>query len=378
MLVLIYLIAAALIADLVPPSFAFYYYILANSCLAVVTILMAKKMGIVFLKKFKWLRTFGNAAWLAAYVAAFQVVLAVSLGFIVGFGKSPYSFKPLPLATNALFVASSTIGIEFSRAYLLKRLDRKFRSKSTLVIVIALLYFALAVYGFRRSLVLSPLELLKFTGQRIIPTLSQQLFATLLAYIGGAYASIVYFAIVRAFEWFSPLLPDLDWTLSGFVNTLAPVVGYFLLEREIETRKRLRVAQESLSSWAATAAVSLLLLLFFTGTFGYHPAIVGSGSMRPVIDVGDIVVVQHVSPEELKVGDIVQYYSPEGYTITHRIIEIREGPEGKIFITKGDANEMADAPFTADRIVGKVVFVIPKLGYIPLAMRKLVRYYAGM
>ncbi len=378
MLVVLCLIAVTILGKFVPAKFLFRYYIMAYILLATVSILQAKKKGLIIFKKFGRLRSFGSPMRFAAYVAALQVVLAISFGFIVGFGKSPYSFTVPALVTNLLFVFSSVVGIELSRSYILRSTERKIKSREALILTISSLYFAVAIYPAMQSLSPSPLSVLKFFGQRVIPLFSQQLFATLLAYIGGAYASITYFTILRAFEWFSPLLPDLDWTLNGFVATMAPVAGYFLLERELERGKRVKIAKESVSSWAATAAASILLIAFFSGAFGYHPAIVGSGSMQPAIDVGDIVVVQHVSPEELKVGDIVQYYSTEGYTITHRIIEIRETEEGEVFITKGDANEIADAPFTADRVVGKVIFVIPKLGYIPLVMRKLIRYYAGM
>ena len=376
MLVLIYLIATTLVANFIPPLLVFYYYILANSGLLILTVAKAKRRGIELLKRSIRLRTFGSPLQLAAYIATLQVVLAVSLGFVIGFGKSPHSLKPIPLLTNVAFLTTSILGAEISRAYLLRKFGRKFRSKSVLVVSIATLYFVLSMSSFTLPRT-SPLELLKFFGYKIVPTFAQQLFATMLAFFGGARASITYFAIVRSFEWFSPLLPDLDWTLNAFISTIPSVTGYFLLERETEGKK-VKVANESLASWAATAAASILLLLFFTGSFGYHPAIVGSGSMRPAIDVGDVVIVQHVNPDELKVGDVVQYYSGEGYTITHRIVDIRETAEGKIFITKGDANELADTPFTEDRIVGKVVFVIPKLGYLPLLARKLADYYAGM
>ena len=39
----------------------------------------------------------------------------------------------------------------------------------------------------------------------------------------------------------------------------------------------------------------------------------------------------------------------------------------KIFITKGDANSEPDVdPVMPDQVTGKVVFTIPKLGWIPI------------
>ena len=94
--------------------------------------------------------------------------------------------------------------------------------------------------------------------------------------------------------------------------------------------------------------------------------IVLSGSMVPVMQVGDAIVVTHINPEDIRVGDIIAFKDPGGkpnVLITHRVIGIDS--ETLNFHTKGDAVEDTD-PFivTAEDVVGKAVFSIPYMGYL--------------
>lgn len=108
------------------------------------------------------------------------------------------------------------------------------------------------------------------------------------------------------------------------------------------------------------------LIPFFTGS--EEPLIVLSGSMTPVMLPGDTIVVRSVSPNDLAVGDVVAFKDPGGKPdtlITHRIISLEEGEE-RIFQTKGDANKAEDDfKVPASNVVGKLIFVIPFVGYLP-------------
>lgn len=98
--------------------------------------------------------------------------------------------------------------------------------------------------------------------------------------------------------------------------------------------------------------------------------IIASGSMEPNIKVYDMVVNQRVSPYELKVGDIITFFSESkmsyGLTITHRVIGITQDAEGNYYFrTKGDANNSTDDYLVPeDHIVGKAIVKVPKMGYV--------------
>lgn len=111
--------------------------------------------------------------------------------------------------------------------------------------------------------------------------------------------------------------------------------------------------------------VLALFVLFAPRLSGWQIDTVLSGSMSPVLKVGDAVVTKPVDPNAITVGDIITYRSPvDGKLVTHRVVEV-EKHSAPIFRTKGDANSSADSYLVpAQNIVGKVSFHIPLLGYV--------------
>ncbi|WP_167954752.1 signal peptidase I [Anaerosporobacter faecicola] len=96
--------------------------------------------------------------------------------------------------------------------------------------------------------------------------------------------------------------------------------------------------------------------------FGYRVLRVISISMRPTIGKGDCILIKNVDHEQLKVGDIITFYSDnpqiQGYFNTHRIHEIRydEKLQEVVYITKGDNNTNSDSwEVRKDQIVGKYI-----------------------
>jgi len=125
---------------------------------------------------------------------------------------------------------------------------------------------------------------------------------------------------------------------------------------------------------AVLALIAILLIIFLSfyrpvqlwGDTRYEP--VYTGSMEPAIPVGSVVVIKPANPDTLKVGDIICFKieSESSTTVTHRIINITD--EG--FITKGDANEDPDQWIVKkENVIGKVIAVIPYLGYLGYFVR---------
>lgn len=103
----------------------------------------------------------------------------------------------------------------------------------------------------------------------------------------------------------------------------------------------------------------------------FNAYVVLSGSMLPEIAVKDIVVTKKVPAEELEIGDIITFISPDtrygGISITHRILDKKydESLGSYTYRTKGDNNNVADTALVPNtNILGKVILKVPKLGYI--------------
>lgn len=94
-----------------------------------------------------------------------------------------------------------------------------------------------------------------------------------------------------------------------------------------------------------------------------------SPSMTPVIKVYDVVVNIRVDdPTSIQPGDIITYKSAaansEGMTITHRVIEVSQLPDGTYeYMTQGDNNKEPDSLYvTFDKVIGKEILIIPQIG----------------
>ena len=86
--------------------------------------------------------------------------------------------------------------------------------------------------------------------------------------------------------------------------------------------------------------------------------------------VGDVALTRPVDPGDLRVGDVVRFR--EGNTpILHRLIKIERSPQGRLFVTQGDANNAPDPPIIAEQIEGKVVFTIPEAGWVPITLGRI-------
>ncbi len=93
--------------------------------------------------------------------------------------------------------------------------------------------------------------------------------------------------------------------------------------------------------------------------FGYHVFRVSSGSMEPELNIGDIILVKEVAPEEIHEGDIITYNGEvgefDGKVITHKVIEEPEEADGVWEIqTQGIAEGvLPDPQITYDQVEGK-------------------------
>lgn len=101
-----------------------------------------------------------------------------------------------------------------------------------------------------------------------------------------------------------------------------------------------------------------------------------SPSMVPSINVFDAVIAYKPNSNNLKKGDIITFRSTDarytGLTVTHRILQVIDDEVGiKKFRTKGDNNTTADDSLVnSENIYGKVIFVIPWLGYLQFFLTK--------
>ena len=108
--------------------------------------------------------------------------------------------------------------------------------------------------------------------------------------------------------------------------------------------------------------------------------VVASGSMIPVLEVYDVLIVSGHEPfDELEVGDIIVFDRPSDHNrvIVHRVASILD-EDPRTIRTKGDANPASipgtDFPITDEEYIGKVAYTLPQVGYITQLLKPPINY----
>lgn len=108
--------------------------------------------------------------------------------------------------------------------------------------------------------------------------------------------------------------------------------------------------------------------------------VVASGSMIPVLQVYDVIVIQGHEPfEEIEIGDIIVFNRPSDHdrVIVHRVVAITND-EPREIRTQGDANTHSiagtDFPITEEDYIGKVEHILPQIGYVTQVLKPPTNY----
>lgn len=135
------------------------------------------------------------------------------------------------------------------------------------------------------------------------------------------------------------------------------------------------------------AMLSIYLLFVIVQRFtnnssilGYRVFTIATGSMEPVYNINDVILVKDTDPSTLKKGDDIAYLgnrdAVKGLIVTHRIIRIETFSDGKVHYTlKGVNNKYEDPSITADQILGKVVGKLPVVNFINHVVKNIYGFF---
>ncbi|EGP94040.1 signal peptidase I [Nitrosarchaeum koreense] len=167
------------------------------------------------------------------------------------------------------------------------------------------------------------------------------------------------------------------YLLPIFLGVLGGVAAYLILKNNDYQK-----AKRSLFLGIILTLIPVFIVISFEVVYGTQNPfyVIASGSMIPVLEVYDIVVIQgHVPFEEIEVDDIIVFNHPSGHdrVIVHRVASIIDD-NPKTIRTKGDANPASipgtDFPITQDEYIGKVSYVIPQAGYVTQLLKPPMNY----
>lgn len=305
------------------------------------------------------------------YLAAFYMALRAFGGLIHGFGKSPYNLSFLGIIQNLFLFISVLIGREVARGYLVN--NRRKKDININLVVITFLFSLTSIPLSKVINIQNSLDLIRFIGEEVLPQISLNIFATYLVLLGGPVLSIIYIGITQGIQYISPILGDLKWITSAIIGILAPIFSFMFLQyaylKESKEIKIRNFKKEKPLGWIITSFISVMIIWFFVGVFPLYPSVIVTGSMMPMIKPGDMVIVKKVKSSEVKLGEVIQYRQDDIY-IFHRVVDIMEEKGEVAYQAKGDNNSVPDADLVSPAMIkGKVIKVIPKIGWPTLLLR---------
>lgn len=124
---------------------------------------------------------------------------------------------------------------------------------------------------------------------------------------------------------------------------------------------------------AAVALLAVVVAVLLASSvvpraMGAVPLTVLTGSMQPALNPGDLAVVKPIEdPGTIRIGEVISFRPESGseLLVTHRVVATSVLGTGEIqLITKGDANEAADAPIEGAQAVGRFAYRVPFVGHV--------------
>jgi len=318
------------------------------------------------------LKTRGALHFWSFNFAVIMIVVQFIAGLMDGLGKSPYNHSLTGIISNIFIVGTLLIGRELVRNYLVNSITHV---ESYKIFIMAALFMTLISFPMDKFTSFNSYEeIVKFIAQYLAPEFSKNLLATVLVFYGGAMSSIIFMGTLEAFQYLSPILPDLKWITAALVGILTPVFlssfAQIVYEDEAKIRGRKDQKEDNPLSWIITSLTSIGIVWFAVGVFPVYPSVIATGSMIPMIQPGDVILVdKKVDANKLSKGQVIQF-KRDNILISHRVIDIVETDGAISYKTQGDNNSGPDTELVSPQDVkGEIIKVIPKLGWPTLLVK---------
>lgn len=316
-----------------------------------------------------------------AFLAAILLIGArvVTAAFFGSFSTSPYDHSIMGLFRNLIGQFPVLFVREAFRSEILFRVFHMRRGwKRGLLAAFITACFISVELNYAKLASMQELKtFVIYLFEVILPLVMEHIFLSVLDLYGSCRSGFCYAALLTAFEWYFPVLPNVNWLAETVYALILPAL--FLMQAvdrgEILQGKRRRTAagRKGQITGYISLAFCVGIIWFFAGVFPVYPSVVLTGSMQPVFDPGDMVLIEKISSEEqlqdLKAGDVINFKRDE-INISHRILQVIEEDGGYCFQTKGDNNSSEDVRLVKpEEVRGIIHHRIPHAGLLILWLK---------
>lgn len=298
------------------------------------------------------------------------------LGLFTGFIRTSYSLSFINIIKNIFPVILLIVVSELLRYELFTKSKGNIPCFAIGYVVFVLIDVNLSVHMYD---VTSYLGLTKMICLVVFPSVTKNILLIYLTQKVGYSNAIVYRLLTDLSTYLLPIFPDFGEYINVLLKTILPVAIMARLNNmfnyyELRKIKSSKYNRRKLIIYTFITIALFVIVTLTSGLFTYQALTIGSGSMSPKIEKGDIVILKKVKKSELKTinkGDVL-VYNHDDKIIVHRVVEILNANGQTSFITKGDNNDTKDSwVIKEDEVIGTVKLKIKYLGMPTVALNEL-------
>ena len=298
------------------------------------------------------------------------------LGLFSGFVKSSYSLSFINIIKNTFPVIVLILISELMRYVLFNKTKRNLPC-----LIIGCLLFVMVDVNTMVHIydVKTALGITKMICLVVFPSITKNIFLTYLTMKVGYKNGIIYRLITELSTYLLPIFPDFGEYINVLLKTVLPIAIMARLNNmfnyySVRKIKDSRYNSRKLVLYSFITFALLTIVLLTSGLFTYQALTIGSGSMSPAIEKGDVIILKSMKNEEarkIKKGDVL-VYNHDNKIIVHRVIKKSNNGETISFKTKGDYNNAKDSWIVKqEEVIGIVKFRIRWVGMPTVALNEL-------
>lgn len=298
------------------------------------------------------------------------------LGLFSGFVKSSYSLSFINIIKNTFPVIALILISELMRYVLFNKTKRNLPC-----LIIGCLLFVMVDVNTMVHIydVKTALGITKMICLVVFPSITKNIFLTYLTMKVGYKNGIIYRLITEISTYLLPIFPDFGEYINVLLKTVLPIAIMARLNNmfnyySVRKIKDSRYNNRKLVLYSVITFALLTIVLLTSGLFTYQALTIGSGSMSPAIEKGDVIILKGMKNEEarkIKKGDVL-VYNHDNKIIVHRVIKKSNNGKTISFKTKGDYNNAKDSWIVKQEdVIGIVKFRIRWVGMPTVALNEL-------
>lgn len=285
--------------------------------------------------------------WLIIYI----------VGYFSGFLMNSYQRSFFGITKNVLYGFGLIASSEMLRHMFLRRRND---NKKIFVLTILVISMLEIVTKFSANQLDSNVQILKLLFSVVVPIFSKNIFLSFITLKVGCMSSILYRSLMELPLYIVPIIPNLGYYIENLLITILPLIILLIIYKLYYSddgkiaSSRMYNKINKISNVIYSFVVILLLgvVLLVSGIGRYIVYTIGSASMVPTINVGDVVVIDK-KDKEFEEDDVIAFYHND-VILVHRIVKIYKDAYGEYYQTKGDNNDTADSWLVKEKdVVGQ-------------------------